>query len=45
MTIEECPTIFEATEKIDYRHYDTQHRLVALPETAYILLRITKVES
>ena len=45
MTIEECPTIFEATERINYRHYDKQHRLVQLPETAYILLRIRKVES
>ena len=45
MTIQECPTIFEATEKINYRHYDKHHRLVQLPETAYVLLRITKVEN
>lgn len=45
MTIEECPTIFEATEKINYRHYDKDHRLVQLPEAPYLLLRIRKVES
>lgn len=45
MTIEEYPTLFEATERINYRHYDTGHRVVQLPETPYVLLRIRKVES
>ena len=45
MTIEECPTIFEATERINYRHFDKGHRMVQLPETPYVLLRIRKVES
>lgn len=44
MTIERCPTIFEATKVIDYRHFDKNHRQVQLPETPYLLLRITRVE-
>jgi len=44
MTITEYPELFEATEVIDYRVYDKQHRDVRLPDMPYLLLRITKVE-
>ena len=44
MTITEYPTLFEATEKLNYRHYDRLHREVQLPETPYLLLRITAVK-
>lgn len=44
MTITEYPEFFEATEVIDYRVYDKQHRDVRLPDMPYLLLRITKVE-
>lgn len=44
MTITECPIRFEATERLNYRHYDRLHREVQLPETPYLLLRITSEE-
>ena len=42
MTITPYPTLFEATERLNYRHYDRLHREVQLPETPYLLLRIRK---
>ena len=42
MTITPYPVLFEATERLNYRHYDRLHREVQLPETPYLLLRIRK---
>lgn len=44
MTIIEYPTIFKTSKPTDYRVYDEKLQKVRLPETPYILLRITEVE-
>lgn len=44
MTVTEYPVIFETTEEWDYRVLDVQHRGVRIPDTPYILLRITEVK-
>lgn len=43
MTITECPTLFEV-EVGRYRAHDKENRSVKLPETPYLLLRITEVK-
>lgn len=44
MTITESPLVFETTAEIDYRVYDKDGKNIRLPETPYILLRITAVK-
>jgi hypothetical protein len=44
MTITEYPWIFETTEEIDYRIYDKDNKNVRLPDTPYIVLRITEIK-
>lgn len=44
MTIKQCPIIFEITGANDYRVYDKKMRGVRLPDTPYIVLRVTKVK-
>lgn len=44
MTVTEYPVIFETTEELDYRVFDIQHRGVRIPDTPYIVLRITEVK-
>lgn len=44
MTITECPIIFETTAPLKYRIYDKNHGKVKLPDSPYLLLRITGVE-
>lgn len=44
MTVTEYPVIFETTEELDYRVFDIHHRGVRIPDTPYIVLRITEVK-
>ena len=44
MTITEVPAVFETTAPVRDRVYDKNHGKVVLPDTPYLLLRITGVE-
>ena len=44
MTVNEVPGVFEITAPVGYRVYDKNNRKVVLPDTPYLLLRITGVE-
>lgn len=43
MTVTECPTVFETGTPDRYRISDVQGRAVRLPDSPYLLLRITKI--
>ena len=44
MTVTEVPAVFETTAPVRDRVYDKNHGKVVLPDTPYLLLRITGVE-
>ena len=44
MTITPYPGTFETTGEFDYRIYDKERKRVRLPETPYLILRITEID-